>query len=125
MNSTNTLNQTRGVICGRSFVQPALDANLLERILSRENLHEAFQRVKSNKGVSGVDNIEVWDFHEWVKDRWPTIISSLRDGNYKPSPVLRCEIPKDNGSMRLLGIPTVLDRTIQQAIAQVIGMSFD
>ena len=125
MNSTDTLNQTRGVLRGRPFVQPAFDERLLERILSQSNLHEAFQHVKSNKGAPGVDEVTVGDFYEWVKDRWPIIIRSLREGTYRPSPVLRCEIPKDNGTTRKLGIPTVLDRTIQQAVAQVIGPLFD
>ena len=125
MDSTYTMNQTRGVPCGRSLVQPAFDVCLLERILSRDNLHAAFERVESNDGAPGVDGVGVKDFHEWVKDQWSEILKSLWDGTYVPSPVLRCEIPKDNGTMRLLGIPTVLDRTIQQAISQIINPTFD
>ena len=125
MGPTDTMNQTRGVPCGRSLVQPAFDVNLLERILSRDNLHDAFKRVKSNNGAPGVDGIKVKDFRECMKGRWSEILKSLWDGTYVPSPVLRCEIPKDNGTMRLLGIPTVLDRTIQQAISQIINPTFD
>lgn len=125
MDSTSTSNQSRGVVCGRLPLQPAFDDNLLERILSRDNLYFAFQRVRSNKGAPGIDGVRVQDFREWVEELWPLILKSLRDGTYTPSPVLRCEIPKDNGTMRLLGIPTVLDRTIQQAISQIINPVFD
>ena len=125
MDSTYTMNQTWGVPCGRSLVQPVFDVCLLERILSRDNLHAAFERVEANDGAPGVDGVGVKDFHEWVKDQWPEILKSLWDGTYVPSPVLRCEIPKDNGTMRLLGIPTVLARTIQQAILQIINPLFD
>jgi len=106
-------------------VQPSFNENLLERILSRDNLHEAFKRVEFNKGAPGVDGVGVHDFREWAEDHWSGILRSLVDGSYRPSPVLRCEIPKDNGTMRKLGIPTVLDRTIQQAISQVINPTFD
>ena len=125
MDSTSTLNQSRGVVCGRLPLQPAFDEYLLERILSRENLYSAFERVKSNKGAPGIDGITVQKFREWVDALWPEIFQSLCDGTYTPSPVLRCEIPKDNGTMRLLGIPIVLDRTIQQAISQIINPTFD
>jgi RNA-directed DNA polymerase len=125
MSSTTVSNQPRGAECRRLSDQLSFDENLLERILSRENLYEAFRRVKSNKGAPGVDGITVQEFREWVDPLWSGIFQSLRDGTYKPSPVLRCEIPKDNGKMRLLGIPTVLDRTIQQAISQIINPSFD
>ena len=70
MDSTNTLNQIRGVLCGRVLSQPAFDEHLLERILSRDNLHQAFLKVESNKGAPGVDEVSVYDFREWVKDRW-------------------------------------------------------
>jgi RNA-directed DNA polymerase len=119
------LNQSRGVVCGCLPQQPSFNENLLERILSQENLHDAFRRVRSNKGAPGVDGVTVQKFREWVDPLWPKILQSLRDGTYTPSPVLRCEIPKNDGSMRLLGIPTVLDRTIQQAISQIINPTFD
>jgi RNA-directed DNA polymerase len=123
--STDTLIQTRGVSGGRTVVQRSFNNDLLERIVSLDNLQAAFKRVKSNKGAPGADGVTVQAFHEWVKDQWPTIIQSLRDGTYRPSPVLRCEIDKDDGSKRKLGIPTVLDRTVQQAIARIINPGFD
>ena len=152
MDSTHTMNQTRGVPCWRAFVQPSFDEHLLERILSPDNLRDAFERVESNKGAPGVDGMKVEDFREWAKEHWPGIVQSIRDGSYVPSPVRRKEIPKDRcknpkyrkgpkrqsrnaprrkdvcrnkGKMRRLGIPTVLDRTIQQAISQVLTPMFD
>ena len=93
---------------------------LLEKILDRGNLNNAFKRVKSNKGAHGVDGMEVNELLQYLKDKGDKLKQSILDGKYHPNPVRRVEIPKDNGKKRNLGIPTVVDRVIQQAIAQVL-----
>ena len=98
---------------------------MLERILLRDNLLRAWRRVQANKGAAGVDDITIDDFPAYLKEHWPEIKRKLLDGTYKPSPVKRVEIPKRAGGKRPLGIPTVLDRVIQQAILQVLQPIFD
>lgn len=98
---------------------------LLERILSRENMTRAFKRVKSNKGAPGIDGMHVDELQRFLNDGWPFIKADLLDGSYRPQAVKRVEIPKHNGGKRLLGIPTVLDRLIQQAIAQELTLLYD
>ncbi|MGR6116071.1 group II intron reverse transcriptase/maturase [Aeribacillus composti] len=98
---------------------------LMEMILSRENLLAALKRVEQNKGSHGVDGMSVKDLRRHLYENWDSIRQSLREGTYKPLPVRRVEIPKPNGGVRLLGIPTVTDRFIQQAIAQVLTKIFD
>ena len=95
-------------------------ANLLEKVLDRDNLNRAFKRVKANKGASGVDCMTIDGALSWLKEHRNELLECIRNGKYKPSPVRRVEIPKDNGGVRKLGIPTVIDRIIQQAIAQVL-----
>jgi len=99
--------------------------NLLMRILSKENMAEAWKRVKANQGAPGVDGISIEQFPEHTRPLWNQIRQSLLTGRYQPSPVRRVEIPKANGGTRPLGIPTVLDRLIQQAIAQILSPIFD
>lgn len=94
--------------------------NMLERIVSRDNLNEAFKRVKANKGSHGVDGMGVDELLHHLRENGETIKQSILDGKYRPNPVRRVEIPKENGKKRNLGIPTVVDRVIQQAIAQVL-----
>ncbi len=94
--------------------------HLLERILSSENMQKAWKRVKKNKGAAGVDGRSIDEMPEYLHEHWQGIRESVMEGRYQPSPVLRVEIPKPTGGVRLLGIPTVLDRLIQQAIAQVL-----
>ncbi|MDD2619359.1 MAG: group II intron reverse transcriptase/maturase [Syntrophomonadaceae bacterium] len=91
---------------------------LLERILSRDNLNKAYKQVKRNKGTHGIDGMEVEHLLQYLKENGEELRKSVLDGKYHPNPVRRVEIPKDNGKMRTLGIPTVVDRVIQQAIAQ-------
>ena len=93
---------------------------LLEEIVSRENLNRAYKRVKRNKGAGGVDGMEVDELLQYLKDNGEEIRKSIAEGTYRPQPVRRVEIPKDNGKKRKLGIPTAVDRVIQQAIAQVL-----
>lgn len=98
---------------------------LMEKILSRENMQQAYKKVKANKGAGGVDGIEIKDIDEYLKENWPDIRERIRKRKYKPQPVLRVEIPKPSGGMRKLGIPTVVDRIIEQAIVQVISPIVD
>lgn len=93
------------------------NAHLLERILSRENMQKAWKRVKANKGVPGVDNISIDGFPGLAREHWNAIRESLSDGSYQPLSVKRVEIPKQTGGTRPLGIPTVTDRLIQQAVS--------
>ncbi len=95
-------------------------ADLLEKVLDRDNLNRAFKKVKANKGAPGIDGMTVEDAPEWLREHKGELLESIRNGKYKPSPVRRKEIPKPDGGVRKLGIPTVVDRIIQQAIAQVL-----
>jgi RNA-directed DNA polymerase len=101
------------------------ERKLLDRILDRDNLNVAFKQVKKNKGAAGVDGMTVEDLGGYMALHKEEIISQIRQRKYQPAPVLRVEIPKPNGGVRLLGIPTVKDRVIQQAIAQVLTPLFD
>ena len=98
---------------------------LIELILSDENLKEAIKRVKSNKGVSGVDKMTVYEIDRYFEENMESIKQSILEKKYKPQPVKRVYIPKPNGKKRPLGIPTVKDRVIQQAIAQVLSNIYD
>jgi RNA-directed DNA polymerase len=99
---------------------------MLEQLLSRENLLEALKRVEANKGSHGVDGMSVKFLREHIVQNWLTIRKEIEEGTYQPSPVRRVEIPKPNGGgVRMLGIPTVTDRMLQQAIAQVLNPLFD
>jgi group II intron reverse transcriptase/maturase len=100
-------------------------AGLLEKILDRDNLNLAFKRVKANKGSHGVDGMKVDELLQYLKQNGDQLRQSLLEGTYRPSPVKRVEIPKDGGGKRPLGIPTVLDRMIQQAITQVLSPIYE
>ena len=93
-------------------------SGLLEAILDRDNLNRAYKRVKSNHGAAGIDGMSVEEALPWLKEHREELLQSIRDGSYEPSPVRRKEIPKPDGGVRKLGIPTVVDRVIQQGIAQ-------
>jgi group II intron reverse transcriptase/maturase len=95
--------------------------NLIEVIASKENLNRAYKKVVKNKGASGIDGITVEELGDYIKPNKDDIVNSIRNRTYFPKPVRRVYIPKSNGKMRPLGIPTALDRTIQQAIAQPIS----
>ena len=105
--------------------QRALASNLMEEVCERDNLNRAYRRVKSNKGSPGVDGMTVHDLGSWLVEHKEELIASLRDGRYEPQPVKGVEIPKPNGGMRQLGIPTVRDRLVQQAILQVLEPLLD
>ena len=98
---------------------------LIEKILSEENLNEAMKRVEANKGASGVDKMQVSELESYFKENKEEIKTSIMEMKYKPQPVRRVYIPKPNGKKRPLGIPTVADRVIQQAIAQVLSQIYD
>jgi len=110
---------------GHVMESPDPNGHLLERILSRENLQRAWKRVKANKGAPGIDKMSIEEFPEFARKQWDDIRESLLAGTYQPSPVRRVEIPKPTGGTRPLGIPTVLDRMIQQAMSQALGPIFD
>ena len=97
----------------------------MEAIVERDNLRKALAQVKRNKGAAGVDGMSFDELAPYLKEHWPTIRAQLLDGTYKPQPVRRVEIPKASGGMRPLGIPTVLDRFIQQAMMQVLQADWD
>jgi RNA-directed DNA polymerase len=99
---------------------PASTNRLMEEVCERENLKEALRRVKANKGSAGVDGMTVGGITDYLKQHWPAIREQLLNGTYEPRPVRRVEIPKPDGGVRKLGIPTVLDRLIQQAVMQVL-----
>jgi RNA-directed DNA polymerase len=105
--------------------RPAVAGPSMEAVLERENLKKALAQVKRNKGAAGLDGMSVDDLPAYLKEYWPAIRAQLLDGAYKPQPVRRVEIPKASGGVRLLGIPTVLDRLIQQAVMQVLQADWD
>ena len=98
---------------------------VLEAVVCRENMQRAWQRVRSNRGAAGVDGLTIDQTAEWLRDEWPRIREALLEGRYAPQPVRRVDIPKPGGGIRTLGIPTVTDRLIQQAVAQVLQPHFD
>lgn len=109
----------------RDEADPSIN-QLMEAVVSRENLRAAYRRVKSNKGSAGVDRMSLAELGPYLRDNWAAIKVSLLEGRYEPAPVGRVDIPKPGGKgMRTLGVPTVLDRLIQQAIHQVIQPIFD
>jgi RNA-directed DNA polymerase len=110
----------------REALQPAFNSeDLFETMLSRENLQRAWAQVKANKGCPGSDGMTIEDFPTWARQHWPTCKAKLLKGHYRPQPVLRAEIDKPDGGKRLLGVPSVIDRVIQQAITQVMTPIFD
>src|SRR6266705_4057648 len=104
---------------------PASTNRLMEEVCERENLKAALQRVKANQGSPGVDGITVVGIKDYLKQHWPAIREQLLSGTYEPKPVRRVEIAKPDGGVRKLGIPTVLDRFIQQAVMQVLQRRWD
>lgn len=123
--SSSTVNPTGGAEVRRGITQPALRDDLMERIVERANLRRAWKRVKANQGAPGSDGMTLEDFPAFARSHWPTIRQALLDGTYQPQPVRRVRIPKPDGGERSLGIPSVVDRVIQQAIGQVLTPIFD
>ena len=116
---------TESLMAKREAESKASSEQLMEEVCERRNCEQALARVKSNKGSAGIDGMTVEQLPDYLKQHWPTIKNQLLRGTYKPEPVKRVEIPKPDGGMRKLGIPTVLDRFIQQAVMQVLQRSWD
>ena len=131
--SSSPTGETRRAVRGESESLKAVSApeslagtdRTMEEIVERENLKEALRRVKANKGAPGVDGITCGQLDDHLKQHWPAIREQLLNGTYRPKPVRRVEIPKPDGGVRKLGIPTVLDRFIQQAVMQVLQQRWD
>jgi RNA-directed DNA polymerase len=116
---------TESLTAKRGYESPAIPEQVMEEVCERENCLQALKRVKSNKGSPGIDGMRVSELPGYLKQHWPAIREQLRRGTYKPQPVRRVEIAKPDGGMRKLGIPTVLDRFIQQAVMQVLQGRWD
>ena len=116
---------TASLTAKRTDESSAITERLMEEVCERENCKQALRRVKANKGSPGVDGVTVHELPAYLKQHWTTLREQLRDGTYKPQPVKRVEIPKPDGGVRKLGIPTVLDRFIQQAVMQVLQRRWD
>jgi RNA-directed DNA polymerase len=105
--------------------EAVINEDLLDAVLASDNLQRAWRRVKANKGAPGIDGVTIADFPAHAREHWPAQREQIRQGRYQPQPVRRVEIPKPDGGKRLLGIPTVSDRVVQQAIAQVLTPIFE
>src|SRR5271168_718705 len=105
--------------------RPARQEQLMEEVCERDNCWQAYKRVKANRGSAGIDGMKVGELSDYLKQHWPSIREQLLCGTYQPQPVRRVEIPKPDGGVRKLGIPTVLDRFIQQAVMQVLQRRLD
>jgi len=116
---------TESLAAKRRTESPAIGEQLMEKVCERENCKQALSRVKANKGSPGVDGMTVSELPGYLKQHWPTIRKQLLSGAYEPQPVKRVEIPKPDGGVRKLGIPTVLDRFIEQAVMQVLQGRWD
>ena len=109
----------------RETEDTAGNQRVMEEVCERENRREALKRVRANKGSPGIDGMTVDELPEYLEQHWPAIREQLLSGTYEPKPVKRVEIPKPDGGMRKLGIPTVLDRLVQQAVQQVLQKQWD
>jgi len=126
LSDLNTRTPSGGDVTQRIGMKPAFSIDLLEQVLASENLQAAWKRVRANKGAAGIDGMTIDEFPAWVKSgNWIKVTTELETGQYSPSPVRRVEIDKPDGGKRQLGIPTITDRVIQQAIAQVLTPILD
>ena len=126
MSDLNTRIPSGNDVTQHFSLQPSFSENLFERTLQRENIQAAWKRVRANKGAAGIDGMTIEEFPDWVRSgHWERVAQELRSGVYKPDPVRRVEIEKPDGGIRQLGIPTIKDRVIQQAIAQILVPIFD
>lgn len=116
---------TESLAAKRGTESPAIGEQWMEEVCERENCRQALARIRANKGSPGVDGMTVHDLAGYLTQHWPAIREQLWNGTYKPQPVKRVEIPKPDGGVRKLGIPTVLDRFIQQAVMQVLQRRWD
>ena len=111
---------TAAQVAKRAAESPAPTDRWMEEVVERENLRRAWKRVKANQGSPGVDGMTVFALKDYLNEHWPAIRDQLLMGTYQPQPVRRVEIEKPEGGVRKLGIPTVVDRFIQQAVMQVL-----
>ena len=125
MSSDAVKNPPGGAVSRHVMERHSLNPISVAQVLERDNLQKAWKQVKANKGAPGVDNMTIEEFPEYARKHWEGIKAALLEGTYRPSPVKRVEIPKDSGGTRPLGIPTVMDRVIQQAISRVLSPVFD
>ena len=109
----------------KEFVRPEVVLELMEAVVARENLLRAYQQVTSNQGAAGVDGMSVEQLKPYLQEPWATIKESLLKGTYQPAAVRCVELAKPNGGVRQLGLPTVLDRLIQQALHQVLSPTLE
>ena len=116
---------TETLMAEREAESKASSDQLMEEVCERRNCAQALAQVKSNKGSAGIDGMTVEQLPKYLKKHWPTIREQLLSGSYKPQAVKRVEIPKPDGGVRQLGIPTVLDRFIQQTVMQVLPRNWD
>lgn len=116
---------TEARAAGRRDESPAINEQWMERVCERENCQRALARVRANRGSPGVDGMTVEELPGHLREHWPAIREQLLSGTYKPQPVRRAHIPKPGGGRHKLGIPTVLDRFVQQAVAQVLQQDWD
>jgi RNA-directed DNA polymerase len=117
--------ETESFLATNGPENPARTDRLMEEVCERENLKEALRQVKANKGSAGVDGMTVGGITDYLKQHWPAIREQLLSGTYEPKPVRRVKIPKPDGGVRKLGIPTVLDRFVQHAVMQVLRGRWD
>jgi RNA-directed DNA polymerase len=123
--SKRATNPTGGAMPRREVTQPALDTHLMERIVEPGNMQRAWQRVNANQGAPGIDRMTLEEGEAWLATNWLALREALLTGTYQPLPLRRKTIPKKPTGERLLGIPAVIDRLIQQAISQVLTPIFD
>jgi len=116
---------TESFTAKRETESPAREEQLMEEVCGRENCQQALRRVKANRGSPGIDGMRVEELPGYLKQHWPALREQLMSGTYQPQPVRRVEIAKPDGGVRKLGIPTVLDRFIQQAVMQVLQSRWD
>ena len=116
---------TESFVAKHKAESPAIGEQLMEVVCERQNCKQALARVKANKGSPGIDGMTVGELPEYLKQHWPAIREQLLSGTYEPRPVRRVEIPKPDGGVRKLGIPTVLDRFVQQAVMQALQRRWD
>jgi RNA-directed DNA polymerase len=125
MSSETTMSPPGGADSRHVMERHSLNLVSVAQVLEKENLQKAWKQVKANKGAPGIDKVSIEEFPEYAFRHWEGIKTALLEGTYQPSPVKRVEIPRDSGGTRPLGIPTVMDRVIQQAISQVLTPVFD
>lgn len=113
------------ISCPKPKEENGCESGLLEQIVSSFNMKFAYEKVKSNRGAAGIDGMTVEEMHDYLVEHYTEIKESLMNGTYRPQPVRRVEIPKPDGGVRLLGVPTVIDRMVQQAISQVLTRIYE